>query len=142
MNFFACGWDGDFSTVEVGEEGSGVCEDCALSGELENTQKTSRVPRSLRIVPPSASQIIYKDGGKYNRQGPRGVTAAWQSEVGLKPIGAIRDPPGSHSGGNSCSERPPEREREIGEKAESGKRQPEDFALHENSVVDCRATGA
>jgi hypothetical protein len=57
--------------------------------------------------------------------------------TGLKPIGAVCDPPCSHAGGNSCDERPPERQSEVRDEAKAGECQPEYFALHGDSLPKC-----
>ena len=53
----------------------------------------------------------------------------------LEPIGAVSDPPGGDAGRNRGKKRPPEGKSEVRNETESGESQPEDFALHEVSLL-------
>jgi hypothetical protein len=47
-----------------------------------------------------------------------------------EPIAAVRDPPTGKGDWDRGSQRPPERKHDVGEQAESGEGDPEDFAFH------------
>jgi hypothetical protein len=61
--------------------------------------------------------------------------AEWFS-YGLEPIGAVGDPPSGHACGDRCQKRPPKWKREVGDQAERGESEPENFALHEASLPE------
>ena len=54
--------------------------------------------------------------------------------AGLKPVAAIGDPPAQSDNGNERGDGPPERQQDIGDQAENGKHDPENFSLHVISV--------
>jgi hypothetical protein len=87
-----------------------------------------------------------------------GVNAAAISEIfglcaavagvngGLEPIAAIGEPPAGVTDGDRCGERPPERQRHIGNEAEYAEGDPKYFPLHvsildasEQVMSGCRA---
>lgn len=51
-------------------------------------------------------------------------------ERGLEPAAAVCDPPAQHAQRDGCAERPPQGQREIRDRAQHGKCDPEDLALH------------
>lgn len=61
---------------------------------------------------------------------------------GLKPVGAVGDPPGGHATRDCCDDGPPKGQSEVGDEAEGCEGQPKYFALHEFSLEEWRQTGA
>jgi hypothetical protein len=57
---------------------------------------------------------------------------------GLEPIATIGEPPARVADGDRCGQRPPERKRHFGNKAENGEGDPKYLALH-MSILDASA---
>jgi len=53
---------------------------------------------------------------------------------GLEPVGAVGDPPAEGEERNGGADGPPEGQSDVGEQAERGEGEPEDFALHVGSL--------
>ena len=59
-----------------------------------------------------------------------GGSRGWEVEIHSEPVAAVGDPPARNANGNRGEQRPPQGKHDIGEQAESGEGDPEDFAFH------------
>ena len=76
----------------------------------------------IRFSPAMSLHVVASEG--QNEAGPQGV--GLRSE----PIAAVGHPPAEISDGKSETDRPPERQNQIGHQAEEREGGPEDFILH------------
>src|ERR1700730_4915540 len=58
-------------------------------------------------------------------------------ELSSEPFAAVSEPPAGHANGQSGGDRPPEGQRQVGEKPRDREGHPEDFALH-GIILACR----
>jgi hypothetical protein len=116
---------------------------------IDKARHDSLLQKSLRQTPHKVGGIRRSNGKRawhscelcYRRKRGSGFLVVFV-EYGLKPVGAVGDPPSGHEAGNRCSDGPPEGQGEVDDEAEGGEGQPKNFALHEFSLAERVRTGA